>query len=138
MRDVVAVVHIGEHTLSKRLYEFSSTSASAYTADEFEERVKQIEADETERLEAAQPVEPVGLLESTGCEHLREWRPAAGVCDVRGPADSGSGHQFMIWVYCARTIMLSCRDGGGALCPRHVPRLLSRIHTGKHSLAFLS
>ncbi|EFN55262.1 hypothetical protein CHLNCDRAFT_57908 [Chlorella variabilis] len=90
VRDVVAVVHIGEHTLSKRLYEFSSTSASAYTADEFEERVKQIEADETERLEAAQPVEPVGLLESTGCEHLREWRPAAGVCDSSGGVYNGA------------------------------------------------
>ena len=32
IRDVVSVVHIGEHTLSKRLYEFSSTTASAYTA----------------------------------------------------------------------------------------------------------
>ncbi len=74
VRDVVAVVHIGEHTLSKRLYEFSSTSASAYTADEFEERVKQIEAEEAKQLAAAQPAEqPVGLLDSAGCEHMREW-----------------------------------------------------------------
>lgn len=140
IRDIVAVVHIGEHTLSKRLYEFSSTSASAYTAgarvraracsllrggagrvqdaalgalcpctrgalargalvpsvaralrlarpdlachlppppssaDEFEERAKQIEAEEAARLEAAAPTAaPAGLLESAGCEHLREW-----------------------------------------------------------------
>jgi transcription factor IIIB subunit 2 len=72
IRDVVGVVHIGEHTLSKRLYEFSSTSASAYTADEFDARAREIEAQESAALEAAQPAEaPVGLLEGGGCEHLR-------------------------------------------------------------------
>ena len=30
----MSVVHIGEHTLSKRLYEFSHTSASTFTAGE--------------------------------------------------------------------------------------------------------
>ncbi|KAL4445344.1 hypothetical protein ABPG77_011169 [Micractinium sp. CCAP 211/92] len=72
IRDVVSVVHIGEHTLSKRLHEFSSTSASMYTAEEFEERAKQIEHEEQERLDNALPAaQPVGLLESAGCEHLR-------------------------------------------------------------------
>lgn len=72
IRDVVSVVHIGEHTLSKRLHEFSSTSASMYTAEEFEERAKQIDHEEQQRLESAVPVEqPAGLLESAGCEHLR-------------------------------------------------------------------
>ncbi|KAL4428055.1 hypothetical protein ABPG75_002144 [Micractinium tetrahymenae] len=72
IRDVVSVVHIGEHTLSKRLYEFSSTSASMYTAEEFEERAKQIESEEQERLDRALPAaQPAGLLESAGCEHLR-------------------------------------------------------------------
>lgn len=132
IRDIVSVVHIGEHTLSKRLYEFSHTSASTFTAggwvgvawagdvrcaclasvpvpaggitghrravlpctgpallllltclapthpssfisDEFEERAKQIEHEETQRLESAPPTDaPAGLLESAGCEHLRE------------------------------------------------------------------
>ncbi|KAL4858728.1 Transcription factor IIIB subunit [Chlorella vulgaris] len=72
IRDVVAVVHIGEHTLSKRLYEFSSTSASTFTATEFEQRAKQIDDQEKSRLEAALPTDaPTGLLEASGCEHLR-------------------------------------------------------------------
>jgi hypothetical protein len=70
----VAVVHIGEHTLSRRLYEFSATPASTYTFEEFEQRVQAIENEEQAALEAAPPVEqPAGLLEGeTGCEHLRE------------------------------------------------------------------
>ena len=69
----MSVVHIGEHTLSKRLYEFASTTASRYTADEFVEAAKAIEADEKARLDAAAPAaEPAGLLDSAGCEHLSE------------------------------------------------------------------
>lgn len=42
-------------------------------AEEFEERAKQIDHEEQQRLESAVPVEqPAGLLESAGCEHLRE------------------------------------------------------------------
>ena len=43
-------------------------------AEEFEERAKQIDLEEQQRLEAAEPTEaPAGLLESAGCEHLSEW-----------------------------------------------------------------
>ena len=39
-------------------------------AEEFEERAKQIDLEEQQRLEAAEPTEaPAGLLESAGCEH---------------------------------------------------------------------
>jgi hypothetical protein len=90
---VVGVVHIGEHTLSKRLYEFSSTSASAYTADEFDARAREIEAQESAALEAAQPAEaPVGLLEGGGCEHLRE--PGGGVCVCFKGGGGGDAFHF--------------------------------------------
>ena len=35
-RDVIRVVHIGASTLAKRVNEFAGTSASEYTADDFE------------------------------------------------------------------------------------------------------
>ncbi len=68
-RDVVAVVHIGEHTLAKRLTEFSSTEAGALTRGEFEEHDKLLTQREVDALEGAAPsAVPAGLL--GGCEHL--------------------------------------------------------------------
>lgn len=50
-----------------------SRPPSPAASDEFEERAKQIDHEETQRLESAAPAEtPAGLLESAGCEHLSE------------------------------------------------------------------
>ena len=68
-RDIVNVVHIGEHTLAKRLTEFSSTEAGSLTKLEFEERDALLTKREQDALEAAAPsAAPPGLL--AGCEHL--------------------------------------------------------------------
>ncbi|KAL4527312.1 hypothetical protein Ndes2526B_g08985 [Nannochloris sp. 'desiccata'] len=68
-RDVVDVVHIGEHTLAKRLTEFSSTEAGALTRLEFEAHDELLKHREQEALESAVPsAAPAGLL--AGCEHL--------------------------------------------------------------------
>lgn len=63
-------------------------------AEEFEERAKQIEHEEQERLDNALPAaQPVGLLESAGCEHLRE---ATTVCLLlRGDPPGGGGSGFV-------------------------------------------
>lgn len=62
-------------------------SAPTTPPDEFEERAKQIEQEETQRLETAPPTDaPAGLLESAGCEHLREWQ--------RGIDGLLAGHSF--------------------------------------------
>ena len=68
-REVVEVVHIGEHTLAKRLTEFSSTEAGALTKSQFDTRYEFLEAKEQEALDAATAsAAPDGLL--TGCEHI--------------------------------------------------------------------
>jgi transcription factor IIIB subunit 2 len=68
-RDVVNVVHIGEHTLAKRLTEFSSTEAGALTRSEFEAHDELLKKREQEALESApSSAAPTGSL--AGCEHL--------------------------------------------------------------------
>lgn len=72
-RDVVAVVHIGEHTLSRRLYEFAATPVSDLTAIEFEKHANDVEKQQKLALEEAPPLErPVGML-GYGCDHMSEW-----------------------------------------------------------------
>lgn len=69
-REIVSVVHIGEHTLSKRLSEFSTTEAGLMTGSQFEKHSKTIEALEQEALTAAAPDQEPRRGMLTGCEHL--------------------------------------------------------------------
>lgn len=85
-RDVVAVVHIGEHTLARRLDEFASTTAGELTFESFENHARAIEAETQLLLQDAPPEEaPSGLAieaAKTGCEHLGGNEPhfAHGMC----------------------------------------------------------
>jgi transcription factor IIIB subunit 2 len=69
-RDVVAVVHIGEHTLSKRLYEFAATDAGALTVLDFEARAKELEASEAAAVAAAPAGARAAAAALAGCPHL--------------------------------------------------------------------
>ncbi|KAK9803483.1 hypothetical protein WJX73_006996 [Symbiochloris irregularis] len=79
-REVVAVVHIGEGTLSKRVEEFAGTSAGALTVEEFEDNVK---AGDQDRQRLLQDVASRNLLlegaahegSQVGCSHTREKDP---------------------------------------------------------------
>jgi hypothetical protein len=85
-RDVVAVVHIGEHTLARRLDEFASTTAGELTFQSFENHARAIEAETQLLLQDAQPEEAPSSLAieaaKTGCEHLGGNEPhfAHGMC----------------------------------------------------------
>lgn len=69
-REIVSVVHIGEHTLSKRLSEFATTEAGLMTGSQFEKHAKAIEALEQEALTAAAPDQEPRRDLLVGCEHL--------------------------------------------------------------------
>lgn len=80
-REVVAVVHIGEHTLAKRLSEFSATEAARLTQPEFESYDKSLIEIQGLLIENAQPEaaeadggggeEGYGReFKKIGCEHL--------------------------------------------------------------------
>ena len=85
-RDVVTVVHIGEHTLARRLDEFASTTAGELTFESFENHARALEAETQLLLQDAPPEEAPSSLAieaaKTGCEHLRGNEPhfAHGMC----------------------------------------------------------
>lgn len=76
-RDVVAVVHVGQATLSKRMDEFASTSAAELSIIEFEDAVKAADASQQQLLQetaSRQALEgpPAEGRSSVGCSHTRE------------------------------------------------------------------
>eukprot|EP00898_Chlorokybus_atmophyticus_P004409 jgi/Chlat1/496/Chrsp103S01101 len=76
-RDVIAVVHVCEATLKKRLTEFESTEASALTISEFEQQAKELET----QLQLEEAAAQAGEGELT-CEHKDSNEPhfARGMC----------------------------------------------------------
>lgn len=82
-RDVVDVVHIGEHTLAKRLTEFTATEAGALTKKQFEEQDGLLESSQQQALEGATAsAAPAGVL--AGCEHMNMGAPhfKQGMCQT--------------------------------------------------------
>ena len=82
-KDVVNVVHIGEHTLAKRLTEFTATEAGALTKRQFEEQDGLLESSQQQALEDATPsAAPAGVL--AGCEHMNMGAPhfQQGMCQT--------------------------------------------------------
>ena len=86
-RDVVAVVHIGQSTLSKRVDEFASTAAAELTVEEFEDSVR---ADDRAQQQLVQDADARNLLEGpvsheglqqamVGCSHTRAGEPSVPV-----------------------------------------------------------
>ena len=51
-RQIVAVVHIGEATLAKRVSEFATTAAGALTLTEFDTRCRELEEEQQALLES--------------------------------------------------------------------------------------
>ena len=68
-KNIVHVVKIGEHTLAKRLSEFTATEAAEMTADHFKAFNDKFLENETKAIEDSAPSStPDGML--TGCEHV--------------------------------------------------------------------
>lgn len=71
-RQVVAVVHIGEQTLARRISEFTCTEAGGLTRLELEARMDAVDRAEVAAVELGLGSErPLALL-ATGCEHMGE------------------------------------------------------------------
>ena len=81
-RDVVAVVHVGEATLKKRLSEFENTPSAALTAEEFDSQARLFEIEEeSNRSLAALP--SAGSMSVLSCVHKEDDNTphfALGMC----------------------------------------------------------
>ncbi|KAK9817299.1 hypothetical protein WJX72_012355 [[Myrmecia] bisecta] len=67
-RDVVAVVHVGEATLAKRVKEFALTSSSELTVEEFEAQVREIDQSQQAQLDSMQPTQLAPF--AAACQHI--------------------------------------------------------------------
>ena len=69
--DVVSVVHVGEATLAKRVREFVLTASGGLTAEEFEARGREWDAEARAALSIGAPAPSA---DAGGCMHLGEPR----------------------------------------------------------------
>ncbi|KAK9835222.1 hypothetical protein WJX81_006819 [Elliptochloris bilobata] len=83
-RDVMAVVHIGEATLSRRVSEFASTPSAELSSKDFEERGRELEAAESRALEAYAIAAEELSDGRPSCSHIKQGKGTAhfarGMC----------------------------------------------------------
>ncbi|BDA42484.1 probable transcription factor IIIB 90 kDa subunit at N-terminal half [Coccomyxa sp. Obi] len=69
-RDVVNIVHVGEATLAKRVKEFALTTSGDLTVEEFEDQIKELEAQTKKELQLNTIGAPAPAHIQGGCPHL--------------------------------------------------------------------
>ena len=118
-REILALLHVGETTVDKRLGEFAATEAGSLTPEEFIEHSQMEEAEARKLLEA--PPKPVSCAAREGTTHACMPRGPSRLSDrSRAPAFADSA---------ARVRWLRAHPGGGgAVQHRTVPRVLQRVH----------
>lgn len=64
------IVHVGEATLAKRVKEFALTTSGDLTVEEFEEQIKELEAQTKKELQLNTIGAPAPAHIHGGCAHL--------------------------------------------------------------------